>query len=70
VPPPPRGAKPPARGAAQVAPPASVPIATYKAGNSDVTEIRAPEALADEDEDEDSAEFDVDDDELIEDQPT
>jgi hypothetical protein len=39
-------------------------------GQSDVTEIRPPLQLADADEDEESGEFSVDDDELIDDQPS
>ena len=44
----------------------------YVAGTSDVTEIRPPLHLADavEDDEEESGEFSVDDEELIDDQPS
>ena len=50
----------------------SLPQPGYVPGTSDVTEIRPPVQLADagEDEDEESGEFSVDEDELIDDQPS
>ena len=48
----------------------SLPEPGYVPGTSDVTEIRPPVQLADADEDEESGEFSVDEDELIDDQPS
>ncbi len=81
-PPPPKGgakaAPPPppgSRGKAAPPPKASAQAQAhaepgYVAGTSDVTEIRPPLGLADADEDEESGEFSVDDEELIDDQPS
>ena len=82
-PPPPKGAgkaapPPPPPGARAKAPPPkpqgmAAPVAAepgYVPGTSDVTEIRPPVQLADADEDEESGEFAVDEDELIDDQPS
>lgn len=83
-PPPPKGAKappPPPPGSRGRAAPPPIPGAPasaaqaqpepgYVPGTSDVTEIRPPVHLADADENEDSGEFSVDDDELIDDQPS
>jgi hypothetical protein len=61
--------KPQGPAAAQAAP---LPAPGYVPGTSDVTEIRPPLSLADavEDDDEESGEFSVDDEELIDDQPS
>ena len=48
----------------------AAPEPGYVPGTSDVTEIRPPVQLADADEDEESGEFSVDEDELIDDQPS
>jgi hypothetical protein len=83
-PPPPKGAKavpplppgsrgkagPPTNAQTAVATAASAPEPGYVPGTSDVTEIRPPVQLADADEDEESGEFSVDEDELIDDQPS
>jgi hypothetical protein len=60
--------KPQGSGAAQAA---AQPAPGYVPGTSDVTEIRPPLPLADAVEDEEeSGEFSVDDEELIDDQPS
>jgi hypothetical protein len=69
APPPPPSARaravpPPPPAAAPLAEPGHVP------GTSDVTEIRPPAQLHDADDDEQSGEFSVDDEELIDDQPS
>lgn len=80
-PPPPKGGAkvappPPPKGGAKLAPPAKpqagqvAPEPGYVPGTSDVTEIRPSVHLADADDDEDSSEFSVDDEELIDDQPS
>jgi hypothetical protein len=85
-PPPPKGTRPPPPpppGARKMGPPAkpqgsaaaqvaAQPGPGYVPGASDVTEIRPPVSLADaaEDDDEESGEFSVDDEELIDDQPS
>ena len=48
----------------------AAPEPGYVPGTSDVTEIRPPMQLADADADEESGEFSVDEDELIDDQPS
>jgi hypothetical protein len=70
-PPPPPGSRakgPPPKPQGMAAPLAAEP--GYVPGTSDVTEIRPPVHLADADEDEESGEFSVDDEELIDDQPS
>jgi len=80
-PPPPKGSgkaapPPPPPGSRAKAPPPKAPAMAahaepgYVPGTSDVTEIRPPMQLADADEDEESGEFSVDDEELIDDQPS
>jgi hypothetical protein len=74
-PPPPKGAKgapppPPGARGAKAAKAEAAP-GEYLAGTSDVTEIRPPMGLTDAaDDDEGSGEFAVDDEELIDDQPS
>jgi len=68
APPPP----PSARAKAVPPPPPAAPLAEpgHVPGTSDVTEIRPPAQLRDADDDEQSGEFSVDDEELIDDQPS